>query len=62
MKQAIDRSWMSSFVFATTLILASAAGASDGVIEINQACAENTGCVAGDSAGFPVFIGAVGVI
>lgn len=28
----------------------------DGVIEINQACAVNTGCVPGDAAGFPVRI------
>ena len=30
--------------------------ASDGVQEINQTCAENTGCFSGDSAGFPVTI------
>jgi len=28
----------------------------DGVLEINQACAVNTGCFAGDTAGFPVEI------
>ena len=28
----------------------------DGVLEINQACAVNTGCFAGDTAGFPVRI------
>lgn len=28
----------------------------DGVLEINQACAANTGCFAGDAAGFPVTV------
>jgi hypothetical protein len=32
------------------------ARAVDGVLEINQACAVNTGCFAGDSPGFPVTI------
>ncbi len=32
----------------------------DGVLEINQACAVNTGCFSGDSAGFPVTIGQAG--
>ena len=32
----------------------------DGVLEINQACAVNTGCFAGDTAGFPVTIGSAG--
>jgi len=32
------------------------AGAVDGVLEINQACAVNTGCFAGDAAGFPVTV------
>jgi parallel beta-helix repeat protein len=36
--------------------LATPAFASDGVLEINQACAVNTGCFAGDAAGFPVTI------
>ena len=30
--------------------------ASDGVLEINQTCAVQTGCFAGDTAGFPVTI------
>ena len=30
--------------------------ASDGQLEINQACAVNTGCFAGDASGFPVTI------
>jgi len=35
--------------------------ASDGVLEINQACAVNTGCFSGDTAGYPVKItGAAG--
>jgi hypothetical protein len=34
--------------------------ASDGVLEINQTCAVNTGCFPGDTAGFPVTIGAPG--
>jgi hypothetical protein len=32
------------------------ATASDGILEINQACAVNTGCFAGDAASFPVTI------
>lgn len=35
-------------------ITAGAAQASDGRIEINQACAVQTGCLSGDSPGFPV--------
>ena len=38
------------------LVLASSAHAVDGVIEINQTCAVNTGCFAGDAAGFPVTV------
>jgi hypothetical protein len=34
--------------------------ASDGVLEINQICAVQTGCFAGDSAGFPVTIATYG--
>ena len=40
--------------------LASPALAVDGVIEINQTCAVNTGCFSGDTAGFPVTIGTTG--
>jgi len=38
------------------LFLAMPARASDGVLEINQTCAIQTGCFAGDTAGFPVTI------
>jgi hypothetical protein len=37
-------------------LLSSVAFAVDGVIEINQACAVNGGCLPGDTAGFPVNI------
>lgn len=36
------------------------ASASDGVLEINQTCAIQTGCFAGDTAGLPVTISASG--
>ena len=36
--------------------LATPALAVDGVLEINQTCAVQTGCFAGDSPGFPVTI------
>ncbi len=42
------------------LALALPAFASDGVLEINQTCAVNTGCFAGDAAGLPVTITASG--
>jgi hypothetical protein len=38
------------------LVLASPAWSVDGVLEINQTCAVNTGCFSGDSGGFPVTI------
>lgn len=38
------------------LALHAPAWAVDGVLEINQACAVNTGCFTGDAAGFPVTI------
>ncbi|MAG34534.1 MAG: hypothetical protein CL908_27000 [Deltaproteobacteria bacterium] len=38
------------------LILATPALATDGVLEINQTCAVNTGCFDGDTPGFPVTI------
>jgi len=47
----------------TPLLLFSLVGpalASDGVLEINQACAANTGCFSGDTGGFPVTITAPG--
>jgi hypothetical protein len=37
-------------------ILATPALATDGVLEINETCAIQTGCFAGDTAGFPVTI------
>lgn len=37
-------------------LLSVSASASDGVVEINQACAVQTGCFSGDAAGFPVTI------
>ncbi len=40
--------------------LSSVAHATDGVVEINQTCAVNTGCLPGDAAGFPVTIGESG--
>lgn len=48
---------------ATTLLglaLAPIASASDGVYEINQACATSTGCFPGDTPGFPVTINSSG--
>ena len=43
------------------LVLAGpAVWAADGVLEINQACAANTGCFTGDATGFPVRISAAG--
>jgi hypothetical protein len=39
---------------ALVLSLSSSAGAVDGIIEINQICAQDLGCHSGDSAGFPV--------
>ena len=40
----------------TTIITTAPAFASDGQLEINQACAINTGCFSGDAPGFPVTI------
>jgi hypothetical protein len=52
------RHWM---LLLLVLIFATPALAVDGVLEINQACAVQTGCFAGDTAGFPVTIdGGVG--
>jgi hypothetical protein len=42
------------------LALATPAFAVDGVLEINQTCAVQTGCFAGDTAGFPVTVGTTG--
>ena len=38
------------------VLLAAPIVASDGVLEINQTCAVNTGCFEGDEAGFPVLM------
>ena len=43
-----------------SLLWGSTGLASDGVIEINQACVNSGGCFSGDNAGFPVTIGAPG--
>ena len=42
------------------IALAAPAAASDGALQINQACAVQTGCFSGDTAGFPVTIGTAG--
>ncbi len=46
----------SILTFLLFLALAGPSLASDGVLEINQACAVQTGCFAGDTPGFPVTI------
>jgi parallel beta-helix repeat protein len=46
--------------FAALLVVAAAAHAVDGVLEINQTCAVNAGCFAGDTPGLPVTISAAG--
>jgi hypothetical protein len=43
-----------------TLTLAPPALATDGVFEINQTCALSTGCLVGDTAGFPVTVTTAG--
>jgi hypothetical protein len=51
------RIYLLPFYYALlTVALAGPALAVDGVLEINQACAAQTGCFAGDTAGFPVDI------
>jgi parallel beta-helix repeat protein len=47
---------MRSILALFFLTLATPALAVDGVLEINQTCAVQTGCFAGDTAGFPVTI------
>jgi hypothetical protein len=47
-------------LIAALLLCAAPALAVDGVREINQTCAESTGCFLGDTAGFPVTITAPG--
>ncbi len=43
-------------LIALTLTFPSSVAAGDGVVEINQVCAVQTGCLSGDAAGFPVTI------
>ncbi len=42
------------------LLLPTTSGAVDGVFELSQTCAENTGCLPGDGGGFPITIGQSG--
>lgn len=55
----MDRGWASAVVLGAGL-LAPPAIAGDGVLEINQTCALQTGCFAGDTPGFPVTIATAG--
>jgi hypothetical protein len=50
----------STLIALLLLVLASPALASDGVLEINQTCAVQTGCFTGDTPGFPVTIAQAG--
>lgn len=43
-------------LLAVVILFGNSAFAVDGVVEINQACAVNTGCLPGDAPGFPVQI------
>ena len=45
-----------TLIFALSAFWGTSSFASDGALEINQACAVNGGCFAGDEAGFPVTI------
>ncbi len=47
-------------ILATGLLCAAGVHASDGLLEINQACAVNSGCFTGDVPGFPVTITTAG--
>jgi len=50
-----------SLLFVLPVVFATPALAVDGVLEINQTCAKQTGCFSGDSPGYPVTItGAAG--
>jgi hypothetical protein len=51
---------MRSILTLLLLTVATPALAVDGVLEINQTCAVQTGCFTGDTAGFPVTITATG--
>lgn len=61
-RQASKRVDVLAGFVALSAIAASASGASasDGVLEINQACAAQTGCFSGDTAGYPVTITSAG--
>lgn len=50
----MTRSLFHRLLFAACLAAGSPALAVDGVIEINQTCADQTGCLDGDAPGFPV--------
>jgi len=63
MKAAKEGQVMSKLIPASVLLsclLPLVSHAVDGVWEINSTCAEQTGCFAGDTAGFPVTISASG--
>jgi hypothetical protein len=45
-----------NLIWVLSLLWGISAFASDGVLEINQACAVNSGCFTGDDPGFPVTI------
>lgn len=48
------------FAAAFMIAIADPAWATDGVIELNDTCAVNTGCFSGDTAGYPVTISKAG--
>ncbi len=54
------RALLSLVCFAILFSVPRSAPAVDGVLEINQTCAVQTGCFAGDGAGFPVTITGTG--
>jgi putative cofactor-binding repeat protein len=56
----ISRPVMVALSACALVTLAPGAQAVDGVLEINQTCAVNTGCFSGDTAGFPVDLSASG--
>ncbi len=55
MKRSVSISCFFSLL-ASALLFPLTAAAVDGALEINEACATNTGCFAGDAAGYPVSI------
>lgn len=56
-----DRWWLVAGLLVLGLLLGTGrARATDGVLEIGQTCAVNTGCFAGDAPGYPVTITAAG--